>query len=51
MRVTETKRRAAVILFLNGFSFKEVARVLRLTVEDATEIMREHSNGRRWRRR
>lgn len=42
-RITSTKRRAMVVLFLGGWSFKDIARVFRMKALDVEQVVREWS--------
>lgn len=50
MRVTQTKRRAIVALFLMGFSFREVGRLFRLPTLTVENVVRDHNRATRRRR-
>lgn len=45
MRLSRAKRRAVVVLFLSGFSFRSVARLLGLSLAAATDVVRQYARG------
>lgn len=50
MRLTETKRRAIVALFLAGFSFREIGRLFKLPVLVVDNVVRDHAKATRRRK-
>lgn len=50
MRLTDTKRRAIVALFLHGFSFAEIGRLFKLPVLAVDNVVRDHARATRRRR-
>lgn len=46
--MTKHRARAVVVLFLAGYSLRQVARLLRVSYADAVTELRRHTRGRNW---